>query len=68
MNEERETRRLGRRAFLRGMGFATGAAGAAVVALSGRKARAAVAPSPGKSRAGYRETEHVRRYYELSRE
>lgn len=56
--------KLDRRDFLKGAGLA-GAAGAATVALSGKKAEAAVTEKrPG---GAYRETEHVMKYYELSR-
>lgn len=62
-NEKAET--IARRAFLKGAGLA-GAAGVATAALSGKTAVAAV-PEAGKSGGDYRETEHVMKYYELSR-
>lgn len=55
---------LARRDFLKGAGLA-GVAGAATVALSGKTAKAAV-PEQSQS-SGYRETEHVMKYYEVSR-
>ncbi len=54
-----------RRDFLTAAGVAGGAAGVAAVALKTKSATAA-APESGKS-SGYRETEHVKKYYELAR-
>ncbi|MCB2102461.1 MAG: twin-arginine translocation signal domain-containing protein [Rhodobacterales bacterium] len=56
-----------RRSFLKAAGLGAGAAGVAAVALKGTEAEAAAAPKDGTTRAGYRETEHVRKYYELAR-
>ena len=56
---------LPRRDFLKAAGIAGGAAGVAAVALSSKSASAA-APESGKG-SGYRETEHVKKYYELAR-
>lgn len=53
-----------RREFLKLAGLGTGAAVAA--GLSSGVARAA-APEVEKTEAGYRETDHVRRYYELAK-
>ena len=55
---------LDRRGFLKGASVA-GVAGVATVALSGKKAEAAV--TEGRQSGAYRETEHVMKYYELSR-
>ena len=55
--------RLDRRNFLKGAGLAVGAAGAVVVPGSDAVAKT---DAPQES-AGYRETEHVRTYYELAR-
>jgi len=55
---------LARRDFLKGAGVA-GAAGIAAAAVSGKQAHAAL-PENRKT-SGYRETEHVMKYYELSR-
>ena len=52
-----------RRDFLKAAGVAGGAAGLA--ALASKSAQAAV-PDSGKS-SGYRETEHVKKYYESAR-
>ena len=54
-----------RRDFLKAAGVTGAAAGAAAVTLSGTKAEAAT-PDDGQ-KAGYRETEHVKTYYELAR-
>ena len=54
-----------RRDFLKAAGVTGAAAGAAAVALSGKNVAAAV-PESGK-KASYRETEHVKTYYELAR-
>lgn len=55
---------FGRRDFLRGVGVGAGAAGvAAAVGVGGGEAEAA----EKKDDAGYRETEHVRRFYQLAR-
>ena len=54
-----------RRDFLKAAGIAGGAAGVAAVALTSKSVTAAV-PESGKS-SGYRETDHVKKYYELAR-
>lgn len=64
MKRTEKSEGLARRDFLKGTAVA-GAAGAATVALSGKEASAAT-PETGKS-GSYRETEHVMKYYELSR-
>ena len=56
---------LPRRDFLKAAGVTGGVAAVAAVALSSKSVKAAV-PESGKS-AGYRETEHVKKYYELAR-
>ncbi len=56
---------LPRRDFLKVAGIAGGAAGVAAVALTSKTAKAA-APVTGEG-SGYRETEHVKKYYELAR-
>ena len=55
--------RVDRRNFLKGAGLAIGAAGAAAVPVSEAVAKS---DAPQES-AGYRETDHVRKYYELAR-
>jgi nitrous oxide reductase len=54
-----------RRDFLRAAGVTGAAAGAAAVALSGKRVEAAA--SDERKQGAYRETEHVRTYYELAR-
>ena len=64
MGKKEETS-IGRRDFFRKAGLGVGAVGAAAVGLSVTEAAAAPAkPSKG---AGYQETEHVKKYYELAR-
>ncbi|MDA0998543.1 MAG: twin-arginine translocation signal domain-containing protein [Proteobacteria bacterium] len=64
MKRTEKTDALARRDFLKGASLA-GAAGVATVALSGKQAKAAI-PEHQKT-GGYQETEHVMKYYELSR-
>ena len=54
-----------RREFLKAAGATGAAAGAAAVVLSENQAQAAK-PDSGQ-KVGYRETEHVKTYYELAR-
>ena len=56
---------LPRRDFLKAAGIAGGAAGLAAVALTSKSTQAAV-PEDRKG-SGYRETEHIRKYYESAR-
>jgi len=56
----------GRRAFFKKAGV--GAAGAVAVGLSGKSAEAEVKPDKDITKSAYRETEHVKRYYELARD
>lgn len=56
-----------RRDFFRKAGFGVGAAGAAAVGLGTGEAEAAEVGAGGEKSAGYRETAHVRKYYELAR-
>lgn len=64
MSKTEKSEKLARRDFLKGVGVA-GAAGVATTALTGKTAEAAL-PEDRKV-SGYRETEHVMKYYELSR-
>lgn len=64
MKTTKKSDTLARRDFLKGAGIA-GAAGVATAALSAKSAEAAL-PEERQSGA-YRETEHVMKYYELSR-
>lgn len=65
MKRKKQTQGVGRRDLLRlaGLGGAVGAA--AVVVGSRRKAEAAV--EDVRKDSGYRETEHVRTYYDLAK-
>lgn len=66
MSKEPSTKSLHRRAFLKGAGLTgVAVAGVAATTLSGGKAKAALPKAD--QHVGYRETEHVRKYYELSR-
>lgn len=58
--------KLGRRQFLTKAAVVGGAAGVAAVVLSKGSAQAAEVPT-GARKAGYRESEHVKKYYELAR-
>lgn len=66
MTDSKKAKAIPRRDFLKSAGLATGAAGAAAVALSTTGAAKAASPAKDES-AGYRETEHVRTYYRLAR-
>jgi len=55
-----------RRRFLQMAGLGAVATGAAV-GLAGKPAAAKVPTASGTAAAGYRETEHVKRYYALAR-
>jgi nitrous oxide reductase len=66
MSENEENKGLSRRGFLGGIGLSAGAAASAMIEAPAR-AEAAAAPNQLKRKAGYQETEHVRRVYELSR-
>ena len=63
MTDKKETR--SRREFLKTVGVGAGAAGAA--AVTGTAPLPAEAATPAENSAGYRETEHVKRVYELAR-
>jgi hypothetical protein len=67
MRKEQEARERGRREFLRLAGLGAGAAAGIVAsAVAGREAEAAEPAGEAQGR-GYRETPHVKRYYELAR-
>ncbi len=58
----------GRRGFLKTLGLAGSAAGAALVAGQVQARTAAAAETEtGREPSGYRETEHVRSYYDSAR-
>ena len=60
-----EKKSLQRREFLKAASIAGVASGVAAVSLKGKPAKAAKLSSDGH--AGYRETDHVKKYYELAR-
>lgn len=65
MKSQTAREKLDRRAFFKKAGAAVGMAGAGAMALSaGGRAKAAATP---RKKTGYRETAHVRTYYELAR-
>lgn len=64
MKNTKEARNVARRDLLKLAGLG-GVAGAAAIAASGGTAEAAV-KADGKG-TGYRETEHVRKYYDLAK-
>lgn len=61
-----KTEKLGRRDFLRNAGLGAAAAVAATAALSG-KAEAAPENAETRKKQRYKETDHVKRYYESNR-
>ena len=63
MSEQKNTRSAARRDFLKKAVVAVGAAG---VAAATSPAKAAI-PASREQDGGYRETDHVRKYYELAR-
>jgi nitrous oxide reductase len=65
MSDNEENKGLSRRGFLGGMGLSAGAAASAMIEAPATAE--AAAPNQPKRNAGYQETEHVRRVYELSR-
>ncbi len=66
MSKEKDAAAVGRRDFFRKAGLGAGAAGAAAVGLSASTAGAATAEASPQG-AGYRETDHVKKFYELAK-
>ncbi len=64
---KKETAAVNRRDFFRKASLGVGAAGAAVAGLSASKTKAAEPGKGASTGAGYRETAHVKKYYELAR-
>ena len=63
---EKKKAPVGRRDFFKKAGLGVGAAGMAAAALSAKESKAEeTASRPGG--AGYRETAHVKKYYQLAR-
>ena len=67
MSKKKEETSVGRRDFFRKAGLGVGAAGAAAVGLAAKPGAAAEPSKTAPGSAGYRETAHVKKYYELSR-
>jgi len=68
MTEKNKNNRISRRAFIRGAAMGSGAAGVAAATLGAPSPSQAKTEGPtGRKEAGYRETEHVRQVYALSR-
>ncbi len=70
MTNKKDAKTLRRRDFLKTAGLTAGAAGIATAAVSGSSAQASLAGKAGeidKKSSGYRETDHVRTYYETAR-
>ncbi len=67
MKENEGIKSVERRNFMKKAGLGVGAVGAVAVGLPQTSAAAApgTGAKPGKS--GYRETEHVKKYYEMAR-
>jgi len=63
---KKEESSIGRRDFFRKAGLGAGAVGAAAVGLSAEQVKAETTEA-SKRGAGYQETAHVKKYYELSR-
>jgi hypothetical protein len=64
---KKQTAAIDRRDFFRNASLGDGVAGAAVAGLSASNAKAAVPGTDASKGAGYRETAHVKKFYELSR-
>lgn len=67
MSEKKEATTIGRRDFFRKAGLGAGAVGAAAVTLSGSPVKAAVEDDKAQKGSGYKETAHVKKYYDLAR-
>jgi hypothetical protein len=64
---EKEAAAIDRRDFFRKASLGVGVAGAAAAGLSASKVKAAEPDAGASKGAGYRETAHVKKFYELSR-
>ena len=64
---KRETSAIDRRDFFRKASLGVGVAGAAAAGLSASKVEAAESGAGVSKGAGYQETAHVKKYYELAR-
>lgn len=66
MSADKQNEKLGRRDFLRNAGLGAAAAVAATAAVPG-KAEAAPENAETRKKQRYKETDHVKRYYESNR-
>ncbi len=64
---KKSTTAIDRRDFFRKASLGVGAAGAAAAGLSASKTKAAGLAKGASTGAGYRETAHVKKFYELAR-
>ncbi len=64
---KKSTTAIDRRDFFRKASLGVGAAGAAAAGLSASKTKAAEPAKGASTGAGYRETAHVKKYYELAK-
>lgn len=64
MKQKQQASQVARRDLLKLAGLGGAAAGAAAIAAS---SQTEAATEPAKAKSGYRETAHVRKYYELAK-
>ncbi len=67
MSEKKKETAVGRRAFFKKAGFGAGVIGAAAAGMGAKKSTAAEPSKDASGGTGYRETAHVKKYYELAR-
>ncbi len=67
MKENEGIKSVERRNFMKKAGLGVGAVGAVAVALPKTSAAAVPGTSAKPGKSGYRETEHVKKYYEMAR-
>lgn len=67
MSEKKKVKSPARREFFKKMGLGAGGVGAVAVAASSTPAKAASESDRGLRKGGYRETDHVKKFYALSR-
>jgi len=67
MDENKDVKSAARRAFMKKAGLGAGAVGAVAIGLPGKAAHAKLATGETPGREGYRETKHVKRFYETAR-
>ncbi len=67
MSRKKEAKSLPRRGFLKVAGLIPGTLGIAAISLATESAKADVETPATAKAAGYRETEHIRTYYQSAR-